>query len=42
VHDGNTSPKRTGDRYWHTIDITRIQAILGEDYAFYAGIVEED
>ncbi|KAF5424755.1 hypothetical protein C5S42_12540 [Candidatus Methanomarinus sp.] len=42
VHDGNTSAKRIGDRYWHTIDITRIQAILGEDYAFYAGIVEED
>lgn len=41
MFDSNTSAKRNGDRFWHTIDITRIQAILGEDYAFYAGIVEE-
>jgi len=36
VHPGNTSPKRTGDPWWHPYGAQSIRAIMGDNWEVYA------
>ena len=38
IHPHNTSPKRTHDGRWQAQNVGAVQALLGEDWAFYAGL----
>jgi hypothetical protein len=35
VHEKNSSPKRTHDRWWQTASTLEIQSIIGPDFDFY-------
>ncbi|MDZ7361157.1 MAG: glycosyltransferase family 2 protein [candidate division KSB1 bacterium] len=40
IHPGNASPKRTSDSRWHSHPLEEIRSLLGEDWAFYAGCLQ--
>jgi O-antigen biosynthesis protein len=35
IHDGNASPKRTDNAWWHPISVREVQAVLGADAPIY-------
>ncbi|MBI5550687.1 MAG: glycosyltransferase family 2 protein [Desulfobacterales bacterium] len=36
IHPGNASPKRTDDDCWFKLSLSRIKALIGKDWEFYA------
>jgi glycosyltransferase involved in cell wall biosynthesis len=38
LHPGNTSPKLTGGRWWHPLELDQVLATLGDDRQFYADL----
>lgn len=41
IHPGNTSPKRPADRQWHSYPTAEIRKLMGEDWAFYADLLQD-
>jgi hypothetical protein len=35
IHGANTAPKRIDERFWHPYPLADLQALLGDDWAFY-------
>jgi glycosyltransferase involved in cell wall biosynthesis len=40
IHPGNTSPKRPAGRLWHSYSSTEIRHLMGEDWTFYANLLQ--